>query len=239
MPRSAASDRLVIRDMGKSGSFNGSSTYCTVPITPSLTAFSYAFWTKPGTNLTTNARILDYSDGGPLNGFTFVLSLSGSRFAFAPTFLNNLGNVGSFASYTAVPGEWSHHVVTYEPNNMKWYINGTLFGTDTSGTMTAPTQTLTIGRRSAAGTNPYSGLIEDFVFVNGRAMTATEVTALETSGQIPSDTTCHIRFNDNVNDQTANGNNLTAFNITYLADTPASTRSATSSRSTASTRLTA
>jgi hypothetical protein len=70
-------------------------------------------------------------------------------------------------------------------------------------------------------------------------MTATEVTALETSGQIPSDTTCHIRFNDNVNDQTANGNNLTAFNITYLADTPASTRSATSSRSTASTRLTA
>jgi hypothetical protein len=121
---------------------------------------------------------------------------------------------------------------------MKWYINGTLFGTDTSGTMTAPTQTLTIGRRSAAATNPYSGLIEDFVFVNDRAMTATEVATLYTSGQSPSDTTCHIRFNDNVNDETANGNNLTASNITYLADTPASTRSAASSRSTVANLVT-
>jgi len=239
MPRSAVSDRLVIRDMGKSGSFNGTSTYCTVPITPSTTAFSVAFWVNVANGNAANARILDWQDGGPINGFTFNLGISGSRLSFAPVFGDGTGNVGTFNVYTAVPGDWSHHVLTYEPNNMKWYVNGTLFGTDTSGTMTAAATTLTIGRRAPSAANFFKGLIDGFVFVNGRAMTATEVTTLETSGKHPSDTSCHIRFNDNVNDETVNANNLTATSLTYSTDVPLKTRSTVSSRSAASSRLSA
>lgn len=228
MARTTTSNRLVTRDMGKSGSFNGTSTYCTVPITPSLTAFSVAFWVKLGNGNANNNRIVDWQDAGPLNGFTFNLGLTGSRFTFAPVFSDGSGNVGSFNIYTAVPGDWSHHVLTYEPNNMKWYVNGTLFGTDTSGTMTAAATTLTIGRRAPSAANFFKGLIDGFVFLNGRAMNATEVATLYTSGVHPSDTSCHIRFNDNVNDETANANNLTANNITYSTDVVLKTRSAIS-----------
>jgi hypothetical protein len=236
MPRSAASSRLVTRDMGKSGSFNGTSTYCTVPITPSTTAFSVAFWVNVGNGNASNARILDWQDGGPLNGFTFNLGLSGSRLAFAPVFGDGTGNIGTFNVYTAIPGDWSHHVLTYTANNMKWYINGTLFGTDTNGTMTASSSTLTIGRRSASAANYFKGLIDGFVFLNGRAMTATEVTTLYTAGIHPSDTSCHIRFNDNVNDETSNANNLTANNLTYSTEVALKSRSTATTRSIATTR---
>jgi len=239
MARSAASNRLVIRDMGKSGSFDGTSTYCTVPITPSVTAFSVAFWVKLGNGNASNTRILDYQDGGPVNGFTFNIGLSGARLTFAPVFGNAGGNIGTFNVYTAVPGEWSHHVLTYTANDMKWYVDGTLFGTDTSGTMTAAATTLTIGRRAPSAANFFKGLIDGFVFVNDRAMTATEVTTLYTAGVHPSDTTCHIRFNDNVNDETVNANNLTANNITYSTDVVLKTRSTATSRSVASSRTTA
>jgi hypothetical protein len=225
MPRSAASTRLVTRDMSKSGSFDGTSTYCTVPITPSTTAFSVAFWVKLGNGNASNARILDWQDSGPLNGFTFNLGISGSRLSFAPVFGDGTGNIGTFNVYTAVPGDWSHHVLTYTANNMKWYVNGTLFGTDTSGTMTAAATTLTIGRRAPSAGNFFKGLIDGFVFLNGRAMTSDEVTTLYTAGVHPSDTSCHIRFNDNVTDETSNGNNLTAFNLTYSTDVALKTRS--------------
>jgi len=214
--------------MGKSGSFDGTASYCTVPITPSTTALSYAFWVKVSNSNPNNTRVFDWQDSGPVNGFTFNLTVSGGRIGFAPIFANASGSVGSFSIYTANPGDWVHHVVTYEPDNMKWYINGALFGTDTSGTMTAATQTLTIGRRSASSANFFKGLIDGFVFLNGRAMTAAEVATLYTSGNHPSDTSCHIRFNDNVNDETANANNLTANNITYSTDVALKARSAIS-----------
>lgn len=239
MPRSAASTRLVTRDMGKSGSFDGTTSYCTVPITPSTTAFSVAFWVKVSNSNPNNTRVVDWQDSGPVNGFTFNLSVSGSRIAFAPIFSNASGSVGSFTSYTAVPSNWSHHVLTYTANDMKWYINGALFGTDTSGTMTAANQTLTIGKRSAASTNFFKGLIDGFVFLNGRAMTATEVETLYSTGVSPTDRTCHIRFNDNINDEAPTTNNLTATGLTYSTDVPITTRSVATTRLAASTRTAA
>lgn len=225
MPRSAASNRLVTRDMGKSGFFNGTNSYCTVPITPSTTALSFAMWLKLDKNIVNNSRILDWQDGGPLNGFTFIALNTSGRLSIQPRFQNGASVDGQPTAYEPNANDWVHTVVTYEPNNLKFYVNGTLWSQDTSISMSSASVVLTLAMRSGGGSR-YTGLIDGFVFLNGRAMTATEVATLYTAGIHPSDTSCHIRFNDNVNDETSNANNLTAVNVTYSTDVPLKTRSA-------------
>lgn len=227
MPRSAASNRLVTRDMNKSGSFDGTSSYCTVPITPSTAGFSFGMWLKLDKGIANNARILDWQESGPTNGFTYILTLTGSRLSIQPRLYNAGSLDGQPTAYEPNPNDWVHTVVTYEPNSLKFYVNGTLWSQDTSITMNASATTLTIGKRTVgAFASGYKGLMDGFVFLNGRAMTATEVATLYTAGVHPSDTSCHIRFNDNVNDETVNANNLTATSLTYSTDVPLKTRSA-------------
>jgi len=226
MPRSAASTRLVTRDMGKSGSFDGTSTYCTVPITPSTAGFSFGMWLKLDKGIANNARILDWQESGPTNGLTYIVTLTGSRISIQPRFYNAGSLDGQPTAYEPNTNDWVHTVVTYEPNNLKFYINGTLWSQDTSVTMNASATTLTIGKRTVgAFASGYKGLIDGFTFVNGRAMTATEVATLYSAGVSPTDRTCHIRFNDNVNDESPTTNNLTATGLTYSTDVPLKTRS--------------
>lgn len=218
--------RLVVRDMGKSGSFDGTTSFCTVPITPSTTAFSFGMWLKLDRGIGNNARILDWQESGPTNGFTYLVTLTGSRISIQPRFYNAGSLDGQPTAYEPNTNDWVHTVVTYEPNSLKFYINGTLWSQDTSITMNASATTLTLGKRTGGGfSTGYKGLIDGFTFVNGRAMTADEVTSLYTAGQHPDDTTCHIRFNDNVNDETKNKNNLTATSLTYSTNVPITTRS--------------
>jgi hypothetical protein len=235
MPRSTVSTRLVTRDMGKSGSFDGTNSYCTVPITPSTAGFSFGMWLKLDKNIANNARILDWQESGPINGFTYLVNVTGSRISIQPRLYNAGSLDGQPTAYEPNTNDWVHTVVTYEPNNLKFYINGTLWSQDTSITMNASATTLTLGMRTLGGTR-YKGLIDGFVFLNGRAMTATEVTTLYASGVHPSDTSCHIRFNDNVNDETSNANNLTANNLTYSTEVALKTRSTATTRSIATTR---
>lgn len=239
MPRSAASTRLVTRDMGKSGSFDGTTSYCTVPITPSTTAFSFGMWLKIGRAVTNNTRILDWQDSGPTNGFTLIALVSGGRISFGPELRNSSTLDGIPTKREITADEWVHTVVTYEANNLNFYINGSLFSQDTSITMTASSATLTLARRAPSAANFYKGLIDGFVFLNGRAMTATEVATLYSAGLSPTDRTCHIRFNDSVNDEAPTTNNLTATGLTYSTDVPIKTRSVATTRLAASTRTAA
>lgn len=223
-PRTAVSGRFLLRDMGKSISLNGSTDRFTLPFTPSVTAFGFGFWLRP-TTLTSAARLIDYSDGGPSGGFTIQVNSAQpqSRLEYV---IYNAGTQQANLLGQIKLGQWVHIGATYSSNNAKFYINGVNVATDTSCTMTAPTQTLSICRRSNGSSNFFGAEIDDFMFVNGRQISDTEMSDHYLMGVVPTDTTCRLNFNDNVTDQTGNGNNATLTGTSYSTNVPLAMRTA-------------
>jgi hypothetical protein len=225
--RSAASNRPLLRSMGKSVLFDGVGDYATVPITPSTTAFSTMFWVRPNKAVASD-RFIDWGAVGPDGGFNISVSSTGNYNALI---YNTTSIVSSwFSSPNAakvIVGDWAHLALSYEQNNANFYVNGTLITPpDSNVTMTtAAGQTLTLGRRSATATFPAGALMSDFIFVNSRAITATEVTNHMLYGARPTGTTAHYNFNDNLTDQTGNGNNGTLVTGAYSSTTPYKLRS--------------
>ncbi len=236
MARTATSGRFLLRDMGKSILFNGTSDRFTLPITPSTTAWSFAMWIRIS-NKTAGSRIMDYADSGNSGGL--ALQINGSLpLPRVSLVIFNLTSQDVVITTSVLPFDtWVHLGVTYAVNNANFYVNGVNIGNDTSITMTAPTQTFSVGRRSSASNSFFGGQLDDFMFVNSRAITATEVVSHYTSGVAPSDATCVLNFNDNVTDQTANGNNATLTGTSYSTSVPYGARIAASGRVTASGRI--
>lgn len=199
--------RFTVREFTKSIIYDGSNDFVTLPIVPSVTSFSCAFWLKTPP-LDVNDRIVDWQDAGPVNGFTFVQSSSGFQFVIR-------NDVTTVAAITASPllrnGNWYFIVGTYEVNSVKLYINAIQNGsTDTSVTMTAAATTLTIGRRAPSSSNYMNGLIDNFMFWNDKVLTQTEIDNLYYSDIVPSGLTTHLNFDDGVTDSSGSANNGTA-----------------------------
>lgn len=220
MPRTATVNRNA------SLSFNGTSSLMTSPVTPSLTGFNFSVWCKVNKNVT-NDRIFDYSDSGPSGGATLLVT-SGSRIAFN---IYNSTSLNTNLISTISPGTWAHIVGTYKVDDAKLYINGVLASSDTSITMTAPTQTLTFARRSNAASN-YAGVnLSNIVWHNTTTpWTQEQVTALYQNGTIPTGATAVYPLNEGAGsiayDTSGNGNNGTITSGTWTRDTPTKTRKA-------------
>lgn len=212
--RTANARRYLIRDMGKSLMFNGTSDRATLPFAPSSTAFSFCIWVRADA-VTASARVMDYSDGGPSGGFT--LQIVGSKWNFVVYNLTAMA-ANFFSSLPISTGVWYHLAGTYQQDNVDFYVNGVIGTTDVSATMTAPTQTLSLARRSNAATNFFAGNIDDFLFVSGRKITSAEVLDHYLKGSVPSDATCQLNFNDNVTDQSGNSNNATLTGTSYASN---------------------
>lgn len=213
-------NRFLVRDSVKSIRFDGTDDVITTSIIPSTTAFSFMMWVKMPT-VASSDRILDYGAAGPSGGFNFTLNNTAGR----STGVFTIYNVGStVVGHTANirHGRWMHIAGTYAVNSAYLYVDGVASDPDTTCTMTAAAaQTLTIGRRSTGATNFFEGLMSELVFVNGRALTAAEVTEHFRRGKVPSDATLHYVFHDNAIDQTGNGNDGTvAGTPAYVTDRP-------------------
>jgi hypothetical protein len=132
---------------------------------------TYSFWCKTSN---TSANYVFGHGASQQGGFQFN---NGSR----P--LLYLG-VNYYRYWNDIPaqddGEWHHWVVYSDTNdvtNSKLYVDGvlqTVYSTVTSGTLTAYTQSLTIGSQMQSGGNFFEGNIDEFA-VFDRELTQDEI----------------------------------------------------------------
>lgn len=208
--------RFKIRDFGKALAFNGSATYLTIPVVPSLTGFNIAFWFSLH-KASSQQRMVAYTASGPNGGFFIEKASSGKILKF------NIYNGGSQAvdisSNDLLLNTWYHCVCTFKTNEAKLYINGIQQGsTDTSCSMTTPSaQTLTIGRSSSASSAFFKGLIDELVFENTNTpWTSAQINDLYYNGVLPNGNgTAIYNMNDAVTDSSGNGNDGTLTSGTY------------------------
>jgi len=218
--------RTSIQDSNASLYFNGTSSLMTSPVVPDPTGFNFSVWCKVYKKVV-NDRIFDYSDSGPSGGATLLIT-SGSR---ATLSIYNSASLDASVSTTISPGTWTHIVGTYKVDEAKIYANGVLVDRDTSITMTAPTQTLTFARRSAAASN-YAGVnLSNIVWHNTTTpWTQEQVTALYQNGTIPTGATAVYPLSEGAGsiayDTSGNGNDGTITSGTWTRDTPTKTRKA-------------
>lgn len=226
MPRSTASNRKLIRNMGKSLYFNGSNAYATCPIVPDTTGFCLALWLKAG-----NIRdaILNWQTGNAENGFKIYLTPANNNLGVRV--YNSTSTTAQFdtalGSFPA--GVWKHVVLAVFPNNIKLYVDRVLIGTDTANQITTCANLITLMGRSFTTTNKSSGHISEFVFHNTPTIwTQEQVDDLFYRGIKPTGSSWYS-FNDTPNDQSGNGQNITVSNTSYASVVPISNRSAIAS----------
>ncbi len=174
-------------------SLNGTTQYATIPSTGSFLQNSYSaksitFWMKSNAN-TGNRIIFDIggSDDGlalRLNSNTLIAGVSSGNLS--------LTRRNFSAPYTST--DWNHIALVYSTNTLRLYINGVQASGSITNLLFSSLGTTTNGSRigSNNGTNAFditsglgnfSGLIDNFE-IYGRALSAAEVSALMTAGQI-------------------------------------------------------
>lgn len=218
--------RINLKGATNTISFNGSTDYATLPITPTGAGWSFAFWLFVPTFNSSFGRVASYADGSS-NGIRILLNTNASRFVTCDS-----GN-GSFLSANTkiggiIPAEWMHIVYTYNGTTGDQYLNGIL-QTSTPQNFTAPTgQTFTLGRNSSASSSFGRFLMKDFIYKPGTPFTQAEITSLYANGTVPSGVTCNISFDGTANDSSGNGNNATLNGTSYVTSKPsfATTRTA-------------
>lgn len=203
-----------VQPITQAAAFNGSSSFFTIPITPSTSGFSIWFWAK-STTYTLNSRIVDWEDGGPVNGFTLEEAIPTANGQSIQCLILNNGSGKTIVNTPLQNTQFNHYCLTFDGSTGRFYVNNVLVSTVTSTTMTTATQVLTIGKRSSGASNFFSGRLAKLGFLNGRAITTAELAAIYVSDIQPNGTSAYYTFAGNVNDQTGSGNNGTATSLNY------------------------
>lgn len=216
MARTTSMPRKVIRDFGKSVSLDGSTNGVTIGGTFSMpqTSFSVALFLRVK-NIANNARIFDLQEAGPTNGCALTYISSTNTIDFV---VNNAGAETARVSSNKVKrGEWQFIVATYESNSAKLYLDSALYGSDTVVTMSTSAAVPTIGKRSTTAANYAHIDIDNFMIFNS-VLTQGEIDDIFYSDIHPSSMVLKLKFEDDVNDSSGNGNNGTEVgSLTYLA----------------------
>lgn len=160
--------------VGRAYSFDGVSDFLTLPVTIPTTTLSVGFiYRRTGTEDASD-RVLNWTDGGPSGGFD--ISHQGVDPDKVQIIIRNGGTSTADISTNALTlNEWYFIVFTYQVNEFKFFSNGSQLGvTDTSVTMSTPTQTLTAMRRSDSSTNFTKGDMQHLFVVDG-VLTAEQI----------------------------------------------------------------
>lgn len=191
--------------------FDGVDDFLTLPIVPAVTGFNLAFWAIER-NFTDNARIIDWQDSGPANGFTVVETTAKNvQFRCSNAGVTN----GNIADIGYVNGKLRHYVVTHDGTTAKLYCDSVLIGTDNSSVFTAAAATFSVGRRAGGG-NSWNGKLGEIVFQNTvTPWTQAQITDLYYNGNITSGASYWL-FNGDVLDGSGNGNHGTLTGGTYI-----------------------
>lgn len=217
--------RLLNRDMKASLSFDGVDDMVSTSIIPSTSGWGIAFWYNADSYLTNN-RIVDAQDSGPTNGFTVIQV--GIDKVLQLAIKNGSTTTSTIDIKNLAESKWHHIAFTFDGSSSKGYLNGSLIETDTSVSMSTPTTSLVIGRRSPFPGNAYKGKLSQVIYKNGSGWTNAEVMSLYTSGQIPTGSTIVSKLDEGAGttalDSSGNNNNGTITGATYSADTPSKAR---------------
>jgi hypothetical protein len=153
-------------------SFNGSSSYVTVPDSNSLdltTGMTLEAWVRPTSGSGWRSVILKESS----NNLAYAL-YSANNASRPGGWINNPSEQSVLGTAAVPLNAWTHLAVTYDGSSFRFYTNGVLVRTTSNVTaIKASTGNLRIGGNSIWG-EFFSGLIDD-VRIYNRALAATEI----------------------------------------------------------------
>ena len=148
-------------------------------------------------------------NGGSTSEYTMFISSSTSDF----------GNTGTTSGLSLTTGTWIHVAWVYDGtlaagDRLKFYKNGVAVTVSISGTipttLTTPTdKAFCVGGRADATSEDFDGLIDEVRLYSGRAMTGAEILAIYQADAVDS-ATGYWKLNNDYNDSSGNGFNLTA-----------------------------
>jgi hypothetical protein len=176
------------RTAGRTGNavnLNGSSQYVTLPsgILAGATSFTVATWVRV-TTLANWARLFDFGSGTGTN--MFLVPRSGSGTARYAITTGGAGAEQRIDAPAALPaGVWTHVAVTHTGNLGILYVNGAEVARNSALTnrpSSLGTTTQNWIGRSQYGGDPYLGAAVDSFRVYSRALSASEIASLNSSG---------------------------------------------------------
>lgn len=145
------------------------------------TSGSWSFWYKPESITSTQEWIINkYITSGNDRGYGIALQ-SGNIFFYQGT-SDGAGGESDFQSYTFTNGNWYHIVLTYDSGDLKYYVNGSLVGTDSAVSPLPNVGTDFYINRAPSGGNGMVDGVLDGVGVWNRALYANQVSALYGGG---------------------------------------------------------
>jgi hypothetical protein len=168
----------VAGKFGNAGSFNGSSSYVSLPFNLHNTAFSISFWAINTLDSTNNYIIANNSGSTQAGWHIGGANGGGTKYNFRIN--NGSSNYLLLDSATVDDTNWHHVVVTWDnttnANGAKIYINGSLSsqGTSTATTSFSFTNSTTQLMREPGGSLRSDGKL-DQVRIFNRAITSEEV----------------------------------------------------------------
>jgi concanavalin A-like lectin/glucanase superfamily protein/Big-like domain-containing protein len=176
---------------GSALSFNGSSSWVTVPDSASLdlsNGMTLSAWINPTANGGPWRTVIFKETGGGM-----VYALYSNNGAGRPTGQVNILGEQNAVGTAAVPANtWTHLATTYDGATLRLFVNGTQVASKTqTGNIPASTGPLRFGGNSVWSDERFAGLIDE-VRVYSRALTAGEIqTDMTTAvgGTPPTDTT--------------------------------------------------
>lgn len=157
--------------------FNGSNaafTFTTVPVTGS-SSFSVSLWLKGG-SLVSGMTALHFGTDASNQAFTVYLDASSK---IAANFTGGGGQVTATTSLST--SVFQMYTVTYDGNNVRLYVNGTLENTSSSYTSANIGTTNKFIGKYAGSVNWWNGSIDE-IGMWSRALSGSEITQLYNSG---------------------------------------------------------
>jgi hypothetical protein len=221
--RTAAGNRLAVRDMGTSLSFDGVNDKVDLTARTFSSGITLAVWfktrtPKPGSSIELVGRSAGSSD-------VFEIQASGFlRF----NILTDAGALNNTAGVWKFDMNWHLAVATYDSvtGNNIIYVDGVAVSTTstTAGTLIASTNNALIWNIGSLGPSRYfKGRLDEARFWN-RALSATEISNLYCNNIVPSGLVGEWLFDEGSGttalDTSGNGNNGNITGATYTTDVP-------------------
>jgi len=209
----------------KAYSFNGTSSYISVPASTSLntqnvTATSICGWFSCPSTGTPGGFIVRHGTtgtGGGIGEEVWFNSLNDLKMTMQNWWANQTPFFGVKSNVMSL-NQWHFFTTVYDYANNKeyFYIDGALFGTYSSVLHKSTNPILNIGRNTNV-TSYFNGKIDDIRIYN-RVLTSSEILAIYNESLPTSGMVAYYPFNGNANDLSGNANNGTVYGASLTTD---------------------